>query len=577
MAAASEGGDHELVFSLHDEVLTHMGPGPAANRDVYQAVLLSLRAVGLNTGPRMAAKAAAEEHSPEARWQRLVAEMLAACTGGGEGGISQSSSAATTGGSSKKGGPLLRGGNEVLAACVAAREWELGTRALIEVGKRRLAFDEQTYQQAIAILAERREGPRAVQLLREMQGRGFQARTSEYNHAMFACQDKNWATALELFREVESGAAGVRMDTGTIMAALGACRIGKQWQLAASIFDSARSQEVEPSLVLFNAVLGVYATAQQTGKVLETLEEMRFRGVRPDEFTYNTAIGAFAKVGDFRQAGQWLSVMSWEGVSASTVTYNCVLDACANGGNPQKAAELFQEMKDRKVGVDHVTYGSLIHAFAKGGQWEAALKYLEEMRQPSSGVKPNNFVYCSAMSACNRGNEPALALTLLDQMRIQDNVAPDQYTINEALNACAKGGMCERALGILEVAREGGVALDVISYNKALQACISTRHWPEAQDLMRQMAAERVAPDRTTHSLVEEVFLHGPPSAPDAALLEGEKEEEEEQGEGEIGSRLSDGDVEGGGGGRGGIGDPPPVDLSTASTCSSSTSAVTAR
>ena len=69
----------------------------------------------------------------------------------------------------------------------------------------------------------------------------------------------------------------------------------------------------------------------------------------------------------------------------------------------QRAAELFQEMKDRKITVDHVTYGSLIHAFAKGGQWEAALSYLEEMRSPSSGVKPNNFVYCSAMSACNRG------------------------------------------------------------------------------------------------------------------------------------------------------------------------------
>jgi pentatricopeptide repeat protein len=454
---------------------------------------------------------------------------------------------------------------------VAAREWELGTRALIEVGKRRLAFDEQTYQQAIAILAERREGPRAVQLLREMQGRGFQARTPEYNHAMFACQDKHWATALELFREVESGAVpGVRMDTGTTMAALGACRAGKQWQLAASIFESARAQEVEPSLVLFNAVLGVYATAQQTGKVLETLEEMRFRGVRPDEFTYNTAIGAFAKIGDFRQAGQWLSVMSWEGVSASTVTYNCVLDACANGGNPQRAAELFQEMKDRKVGVDHVTYGSLIHAFAKGGQWEAALKYLEEMRLPRSGVKPNNFVYCSAMSACNRGNEPALALTLLDQMLSQDKVVPDQYTINEALNACAKGGLCERALDILEVAREAGVTLDVISYNKALQACISMRRWPEAQDLMRRMAAERVAPDRTTHSLVEEVFLHGPPSAPEVAVAA--EEEGEGEGEGEVGMRiegLSAGEVEGGGGG-GGAEDRPPTTSPTASSSSSS-------
>ena len=112
------------------------------------------------------------------------------------------------------------------------------------------------------------------------------------------------------------------------------------------------------------------------------------------------------------------------------------------------------------MGVDQVTYGSLIHAFAKVrvrvclrafpetqtqthkrpsplidspphlppsppvpsptqvGQWEAALRFLSEMRSHPGGVRPNNFVYCSAMSACNRGNEWAVALDLLKQVRV---------------------------------------------------------------------------------------------------------------------------------------------------------------
>lgn len=77
-----------------------------------------------------------------------------------------------------------------------------------------------------------------------------------------------------------------------------------------------------------------------------------------------------------------------------------------------------QTWNQTQVGVDQVTYGSLIHAFAKVGQWEAALRFLEEMRSapPQSSVRPNNFVYCSAMSACNRGNEWAVALDLLTQV-----------------------------------------------------------------------------------------------------------------------------------------------------------------
>jgi hypothetical protein len=86
---------------------------------------------------------------------------------------------------------------------VGAKEWEIGTVVLVEMGKRRLAFDVETYQHAIAILAEKREGPRAVQMLREMTSRGFAPRTAEYNHAMQACLDRHWETALELFREMQ--------------------------------------------------------------------------------------------------------------------------------------------------------------------------------------------------------------------------------------------------------------------------------------------------------------------------------------------------------------------------------------
>lgn len=249
-----------------------------------------------------------------------------------------------------------------------------------------------------------------------------------------------------------------------------------------------------------------------------------------------------------------------------------------------------QPTPKHQVGVDQVTYGSLIHAFAKVGQWEAALRFLSEMRSPASGVRPNNFVYCSAMSACNRGNEWAIALDLLTQVGVgvgvcgwlmfwfvvvgdlytcihvcmhvcthapppnpptyppnqqmmdEDGLAPDQYTINEALNACSRGALAERALEILDMARAAGVQPDVISYNKALQACISTRRWAEAQELMRRMAAERVAPDRTTHSLVEEVFLHGPPSSPAGGA--------EDDGDGDDDSGGGFGmDASGGGGG----------------------------
>lgn len=123
----------------------------------------------------------------------------------------------------------------------------------------------------------------------------------------------------------------MNMDTGTIMAALGACRASKDVKLVPAILQVAQGNGLAPSLVVYNGILSVYAAAQQVtknlstdrvgerrclcpdsrllclvaaqvDKVIEVLEEMRTLGIKADEFTYNTAIGAFAKVGDYRQA-----------------------------------------------------------------------------------------------------------------------------------------------------------------------------------------------------------------------------------------------------------------------------------
>lgn len=170
IAAAAQGGAPDLVFSVHDEMLQD---GIAFGKDVYQAVLMALK-------QPLPAKGSAVVKGLRQRRAALVSELLVISRNG-----------------------TVAAGNEVLAACVGAKEWDLGTMALVEMAKRRMAFDMQTYQHAIAILAEKREGPRAVQLLREMEARGFAPRTAEYNHAMLACLDKHWETALELFREVQ--------------------------------------------------------------------------------------------------------------------------------------------------------------------------------------------------------------------------------------------------------------------------------------------------------------------------------------------------------------------------------------
>lgn len=407
--------------------------------------------------------------------------------------------------------PSIREGNQILAACVAAKEWDLGVMALVEMAnKRRLIFDQDTYQLSITLLYEKREGQRAVQLFREMQSRGFQPDFCDYRRAIIASHERQADLSLELARELLMQKPSPRLEASLTRAILGACRITKDWRLAKQVFELARAQEVDRPLSLWNGLLAVLASAQKTDSLLASLEEMRFQGVTPDATTYTTAISALAKVGDYRQAIQWLSVMSWEGIPATTLTYNCVLDACAHGMNSAKAAEIFAEMKERKVPVDLFTYGSLVNAFARCGQWEPAVRVLEEMRSTSdsSGLRPNNFIYCSAMSACNRANQWQRALQIFDQLLADKSLTPDQYTYNEALNACARGGLADRALQVFDHAKASGVRTDLISYTRALSACVAAERWDDAQELLQRMTMDRVVPDRTCSHLIDAVIVH---------------------------------------------------------------------
>lgn len=46
-----------------------------------------------------------------------------------------------------------------------------------------------------------------------------------------------------------------------------------------------------------------------------------------------------------------------------------------------------------------------------------------------------------------------------------------QVCYNAAISACGKGRQWQRAVGLLDVMREKGIAPDLISYNAAIDAC----------------------------------------------------------------------------------------------------------
>jgi pentatricopeptide repeat domain-containing protein 1 len=109
------------------------------------------------------------------------------------------------------------------------------------------------------------------------------------------------------------------------------------------------------------------------------------------------------------------------------------------------------------LGPDAVAYHVAISACARGGAWQDGIRLLEECRRchsssfttttssssssattTAAAAAANVVAYTAAITGCEYAGQWKHALALLDQMRRQDRVQPNQLTMCAVLGACAK-------------------------------------------------------------------------------------------------------------------------------------------
>lgn len=161
---------------------------------------------------------------------------------------------------------------------------------------------------ALSACANAGQWERALELLTEAQGWGFEGNTISYNVVLNGFDKGGLSeSALKTFREMET--LGVPGDAFTYKSAITACGNGGQWERA-----------------------------------LGLLKEMRSAGVTANSFCYNSAMAACAKAGKCRQALALLREMRTVSIEPTVVSYNAAITACGNGGRWEQALDLLKEM-----------------------------------------------------------------------------------------------------------------------------------------------------------------------------------------------------------------------------------------
>ncbi len=170
---------------------------------------------------------------------------------------------------------------------------------------------------------------------------------------------------------------------------------------AVRIFQRAKSEEVEPSSFLYNALIGKLGKARRIDDCLFYFAEMRNLGIRPTSVTYGTIVNALCRVSDERFAEELFDEMeSMPNYKPRPAPYNSLMQYfLTTKRDSAKVLAYYERMQSKSIQPTMHTYKLLIDTYATLDpiNLPAAEGVLDTIR--ASGQRPEAVHYASLIHA----------------------------------------------------------------------------------------------------------------------------------------------------------------------------------
>lgn len=242
---------------------------------------------------------------------------------------------------------------------------------------------------------------------------------------------------------------------------------------AVKIFLRAKSEGVEPSSFLYNALIGKLGKARRIDDCLFYFAEMRSSGIRPTSVTYGTIVNALCRVSDEKFAEELFEEMeSMPNYKARPAPYNSMMQFfLSTKRDKAKVLAYYERMKSKNIQPTPHTYKLLVdtHATLEPVNMAAAEAVLDMIR--SQGQKPEAVHYSSLIHA--KGcvmHDMAGARAVFDAVIADRSIRPQ---------ACL--------------------------YQALFEAMVANHNVAESEPVLRRMSADRV--DMTPY--IANTLIHG--------------------------------------------------------------------
>ncbi|KAH7114229.1 hypothetical protein B0J11DRAFT_130631 [Dendryphion nanum] len=307
---------------------------------------------------------------------------------------------------------------------------------------------------------------------------------------------------------------------------------------AVKIFLRAKSEGVEPSSFLYNALIGKLGKARRIDDCLFYFSEMRNLGIRPTSVTYGTIVNALCRVSDEKFAEELFEEMeSMPNYKPRPAPYHSMMQFfLTTKRDRSKVLAYYQRMVSKHIEPTTHTYKLLIdtHATLDPVDMPAAEAILDKIR--SSGAVPEAVHYSSLIHA--KGcvmHDMAGARALFDTVMADSRIRPQACLYQALFESMVANHEIASTEPILEDMSRRGVEMTPYIANSLIHGWALTHNIDKARAIYNAVPANKREPstyeamtraymaveDRASAmSVVNEGLSRGYPAAVAGKILE---------------------------------------------------------
>ncbi|XP_055824556.1 pentatricopeptide repeat-containing protein At1g71210, mitochondrial isoform X2 [Solanum dulcamara] len=313
----------------------------------------------------------------------------------------------------------------------------------------------------------------------------------------------------------------------------------KPMSLMVEFMDKYMKQRYFHKSRFYNTLVIGYAVAGKPELALQMLGRMRFQGNDLDAFAYHVLLNALVEDGfydgfemvlkqikfrgfenaithaifvkclcqqtELDRAEEYLRGMLRNGgVGLSEIVVANLVDALCKSKQFTRAASLMQDFRESGLVPMEQAYSVWIKDLAQAGELSEAVEFLKGKKLPDEYV-PDVFRYNRLMSRLLRENRLEEVYDLLIDMKDQD-IIPDDVTMNVTLCFFCKVGMTDVALELYDSRAEFGLSISCMTHNYLLNALLGEVSVDEAYFMLKNAIQQDHFPGTRTFSIIADAL-----------------------------------------------------------------------